>query len=117
MKRSDNPKVQQLLTDIELTDPEKYDMLLRLRDIVFAHHPQTKERVMYGGIMFSLADDFGGIFVRKKHISFEFTAGNELKDPDKFLEGTGKYRRHLKLSSQNDIEAKKVAYYVEQIKN
>ncbi len=39
---------------------------------------------MYGGIMFSLDDDFGGIFVRKNHISFEFGNGFAMDDPDKF---------------------------------
>ncbi len=116
MKTSDSQKVQELLDDIEIIDPEKYEMLMKLRDLVFTHHPEAKEKVMYGGIMFSLSDDFGGIFVRKKHVSFEFTAGNELKDPDSLLEGTGKYRRHLKLYSQEDIETKKVSYYVKQIK-
>ncbi len=116
METSNTKKVQELLNDIEIVDSEKYDILMKLRDLVFTHHPGTKEKVMYGGIMFSLSNDFGGVFVRKKHISFEFTAGNELKDPDRFLEGTGKYRRHLKLYSQEDIKAKKVAYYVQQIK-
>ncbi|PID57351.1 hypothetical protein CSB45_07450 [candidate division KSB3 bacterium] len=116
MKASDPQKVQDLLSDIEVIDPEKYDILMKLRDLVFTHHPDTKENVKYGGIMFSLSDDFGGIFVRKKHVSFEFTAGNELNDPDKFLEGTGKYRRHLKLYSQEDIDSKKLAYYLQQIK-
>ncbi|PIE78982.1 MAG: hypothetical protein CSA15_05045 [Candidatus Delongbacteria bacterium] len=116
MEKTNAKKVQELLNDIEIIDPEKYDILMRLRDLVFTHHPETKEKVMYGGIMFSLSGDFGGIFVRKKHISFEFTAGNELKDPDKLLEGTGKYRRHLKLYSQEDIATKRVAYYVQQIK-
>ena len=27
---------------------------------------------MYGGIMFSLGSDWGGIFLRKNHISFEY---------------------------------------------
>ncbi len=33
---------------------------------------------------------------------------NELNDPDNFLKGTGKYRRHLKPYSQEDMETKKV---------
>ncbi len=66
--------------------------------------------------MFFLSGDFGGVFVRKQHVFFEFIAGNELRDPEKFPEGTGKYRRHLKLYSQEDIETKNVAYYVDKIK-
>lgn len=69
---------------------------------------------MYGGIMFSSGFDFGGVFLRKNHISFEFGFGVRFNDPDGVLEGTGKSRRHLKLRSLEDIEIKKVAYFVEQ---
>ncbi len=44
--------------------------------------------------MFSLDEDFGGLFVRKRHISFEFGKGFLMDDPNKILEGKGKYRRH-----------------------
>ena len=63
---------------------------------------------MYGGIIFSLADDFGGIFVYKNHVSFEFSYGYKLDDPSKLLEGNGKYRRHLKIKSIEDLEIKKI---------
>ena len=115
MKQSQNKAVQELISDIEMYNPDKFEMFMKLRDIVFHHHPKTQERVMYGGIMFSLANDYGGLFVRKKHISFEFIDGVEFEDPDKILEGKGKFRRHLKLRSQEDIESKKVSYYVKQI--
>ncbi len=114
MKRSHDKKVQELFNDIEMYHPDKFEILMELRGIVFHHHPQTQERVMYGGIMFSLLNDYGGLFVRKKHISFEFAGGNEFKDPEEILEGTGKLRRHLKIRSLEDIEKKKVSYYVKQ---
>lgn len=115
MKISQNKKVQELINDIERFDPDKFELFMKLRDIVFDQHPKTQERVMYGGIMFSLTNDYGGIFVRKKHISFEFGDGVEFEDPEKILEGTGKSRRHLKISSMEDIENKKVSYYVNQV--
>ncbi|HIQ38153.1 MAG TPA: DUF1801 domain-containing protein [Desulfocapsa sulfexigens] len=115
MKKSQDKKVQGLINDIEMYDSDKYQLLMNLRDLAFHHHPKTQERVMYGGIMFSLVNDYGGIFVRKNHISFEFTSGNEFQDPEKLLEGKGKFRRHLKLRSLEDIENKKVSYYIQQI--
>lgn len=115
MKDSHNHKVQELLKDIEIYDPDKFKLLMKVRDIVFHHHPKTEERVMYGGIMFSLANDYGGIFVYKKHISFEFTNGITFEDPDKYLEGKGEFRRHLKLRLLEDVENKKISYYVKQV--
>ncbi len=70
---------------------------------------------MYGGIMFSLDGDLGGLFVRKNHISFEFTEGFLMNDPKGMLEGKGKYRRHLKIRTLADIANKDVEFFVKQL--
>ena len=64
--------------------------------------------------MFACEKDWGGVFVSKNHVSFEFTEGFMMNDPDRFLEGTGKKRRHLKISSISDISDKKVDFFVKQ---
>lgn len=66
-------------------------------------------------IILSLEKDFGGLFVSKNHVSFEFGDGSKMKDPDNFLEGTGKFRRHLKLKSSNDVKDKDVSFFVAQV--
>ena len=114
MKKSKNKEVQKFLGDIESIDAKKFRILEELRDIVFTQYPEVNERMMYGGIMFSLENDFGGLFVRKNHISFEFGFGAFMNDPKKLLEGTGKFRRHLKIASLADIEDKKVDFFVKQ---
>ena len=114
MKRPKNEPVQKFLEEIMMSDFEKFEILQELRKIVFSNYPETNERIMYGGIMFSLEDDFGGLFVRKKHISLEFGSGADMNDPYKILEGTGKFRRHLKIRSLDDIENKTVDFFVKQ---
>ncbi len=115
MMKSNNEKVQSFLEGIMMSDVEKYNSLLEMRKIVFQIHPKTDERIMYGGIMFSLnAEDYSGLFVRKNHISFEFSNGYRMKDPDQFLEGSGKFRRHLKIKTHTDIKNKDVAFFVKQ---
>lgn len=114
MKESKNDQVQNFLEGIMLFDNEKFCILQELRKIVFKIYKDTNERMMYGGIMFSIVNDFGGIFVRKNHISFEFSNGFQMNDPNKLLEGTGKFRRHLKITSISDINAKKVDFFVKQ---
>lgn len=47
-------------------------------------------------------------------VSFEFGSGAYMNDPHKILEGTGKFRRHLKIRSLTDIEDKKVDFFVKQ---
>ena len=71
--------------------------------------------MMYGGILFSFEDDFGGVFAYKNHVSFELSAGYLLKDPDKLLEGKGKFRRHLKIRSMGDKQLEALDYFLGQI--
>ena len=99
MEKSENEQVQRHLEEIMMFNDEQFNILQKLREIVFKAYPKTNERIMYGGIMFSLNDDFGGVFVRKNHVSFEFGNGFAMADPDKLLEGSGKFRRHLKIRS------------------
>ncbi len=112
MKKSTNNQVQQFIEDIQLTDFDKFETLMKLRDSVFSINPKVQEKIMYGGIIFFLETDWGGLFVRKNHISFEFSLGVEFKDPDGLLEGKGKFRRHLKILNSTDIETKNVAHFV-----
>jgi len=114
MKKSKDLKVQAFLEEIMMFNDNQYQILQKLREIVFANYPKTIEKIKYGGIVFSLDKDFGGIFTNQKHVSFEFSEGFKMKDPNKILEGKGKFRRHLKISSLADIEDKNVDYFVRQ---
>jgi len=115
---SKESRVQSFLDEIEFLDDGKFKILQNLRQIVFDNSRKVKEKLKYGGIMFYLEGDFGGIFVSKNHISFEFTSGYTLKDPKKLLEGTGKFRRHLEIRSFLDIKHKEVDLFVKKaIKN
>ncbi len=106
--------VKIFLEEIQMIDTEKFKILIQLRELVFSIFPESNERIMYGGIMFSLENDYGGLFLRKNHISLEFTQGVFFKDPNKILEGNGKLRRHLKIRTINDITDKKVVFYIKQ---
>jgi len=116
MKKSDDIETQKFIDNIKVLDSTKYQILKKLRGIVFDNYPKVKERIMYGGIMFSLTEDFGGVFIYENHISFEFSNGYKFDDSKNLLEGKGKYRRHLKLKSLDDIETKKVDFFIKQTK-
>lgn len=111
MKKSKDKKVQQFLEEIMMFNSEQFCIMQKLREIVFKIYPKINERMMYGGIMFSVEKDYGGIFASKKHVSFEFTNGFSMNDPKKILEGTGKFRRHLKIKSMGDIKNKNVDFF------
>ena len=50
----------------------------------------------------------------KDHVVFGFVRGAVLRDPEKFLEGTGKYLRHVKLRSVADVRRPGVRSLLEQ---
>ena len=114
MNVSKNKEVQDLLEEIMVIDEEKSAILEELREMIFTNFEETNERIMYGGIMFSSEkdEDWGGIFSYKNHVSFEFTEGFKLQNPNSILEGTGKKRRHIKIKSFADIAGKKVETFI-----
>lgn len=115
MKKSKNEGVQNFLNDIKMIDAEKSEILIEIRQIIFNFFPKTDERIMYGGIVFFLNDEmFSGLFLNKKHISLEFSNGFLMKDPNSILEGKGKYRRHLKILTKEDVLSKGVSSFVKQ---
>ena len=114
MRKSKNQKVQLFLEDIENTD-NRFDILKKLRDLTFENYPNLTERIIYGGIMFSIdSEDFGGIFLYKNHISYEFGNGYLIEDSKGILEGKGKYRRHIKIRVIEDISNKNINLFIKQ---
>lgn len=64
----------------------------------------------YGGKLFeAVASDassqFGGYFFYKNHMNIEFTKGVDLVDPAGLLRGSGKLRRHVKITKLQDLQA------------
>ena len=116
MKISANDRVERFIEDTLFVDEEKGGIFVSLRNIILKISPDAQEEIKYGGFVFNVdAKLICGIFIRKKHISFEFSFGMMISDPDKYLEGNGKYRRHLKIFDKKDIKNKKVESYVSQI--
>lgn len=110
-----DPKINNFIQDVLFMDGDKGETVISLRKMVLEVAPDAKEEIKYGGLVFIINDKlFCGIFVRKKHISVEFVKGAEMQDPDNFLEGGGKYRRHLKIFKYEDIINKTVGYYIKQ---
>ena len=104
--------VQNLLEDIRLLGEVQFDLVQSVRSLVDSQFPDVEEVVKYGGILFSSGVQFCGVFAYKEHVSVEFGAGAKIKDSIGLLEGTGKGRRHIKLRTVADIEAKQLPAYL-----
>ncbi|BAX78739.1 DUF1801 domain-containing protein [Labilibaculum antarcticum] len=114
MKESAYKEVQVFIEKLGNTDSVKHQIIEASRRLVFENYPNAAERMMYGGILFSLEEDFGGVFAYKNHVSFEFSIGYQFNDPEKLLEGNGKYRRHVKIRCLDEVKTKKLDFFVKQ---
>ena len=113
MNKSIDRDVEKFLEDIHLISEEFYGALIQVRQIFFEECNILTEAIKYGGIVFFKDNELiSGIFVHKKHLSIEFGNGAQLADPDSILEGKGKFRRHIKLTSVKDIRKKNVREFV-----
>ena len=107
-------KVEQLMHDLQLTHPDLHAIVQAARTLVRSVAPEVTERVMYGGILFAAPEQFCGVFAYSAHVSMEFGQGAELNDPRRVLEGSGKFRRHIKLQTLADLESKHLRDYIAQ---
>jgi len=104
--------VQELLDDIRLLGDEQFNLVESVRTLVKTTIPSVTEEVKYGGILFGSGVQFCGVFSYKQHVSVEFGSGARIADTLGRLEGAGKGRRHVKLHSAKDIQAKELAHYL-----
>ncbi len=91
----------------------------RLDELISEICPAATRRAMYGGIIFQKdpkepSSGVCGHFIYKAHVGMEFSQGYRLKDSERLLEGSGKYRRHIKLRTIEEIESKQVRQFLEQ---
>ena len=99
---------------IQSLDEDKKRIVVSLRKQVLAIAPEATEEIKWGGLVFLSDRPFCGIMAYKKYVSVVFDRGAEITDSDNLLEGSGKFMRHLKIFQHEDIEDKKVEYFVEQ---
>lgn len=111
-----NPRIKRFISDILMVDEEKGEIIISIKKLILKTFPKTEQEIKYGGLVYIIDSRlFCGIFLRKNHISIEFDCGAAMSDPDNFLEGKGKFRRHLKIREPNEIKDKKVKYYLSQL--
>lgn len=105
-----DPATTRLLDEIGTKSPSLHAIVETLSILVRQHAPEAKAQVKYGGVHYSRTLPVCGIFAYKAHVSLEFSRGAEFDDGG--LLGDGEYRRHLKFTDLNDIDAERVGRYV-----
>ena len=115
---AENNKVTEFLTDIQTLSIEQFEIINKVRELFLSHATQPDETIKYGGLVFLYKGKLiGGVYSYKAHISIEFSAGSQLDDPYAVLEGSGQYRRHIKLKYFDDIANKHIDVYIQNALN
>lgn len=112
--RKTEDAVLALLEDIGSTHGHLLQVVQRVRQVVEECCGMVAESVKYGGILFSRVAPFCGVYAYTGHVSVEFGQGYLFDDPHGVLEGSGKFRRHIKLLTLADVQDKQLADYVRQ---
>ncbi|MBK7502643.1 MAG: DUF1801 domain-containing protein [Polaromonas sp.] len=107
-----NKSVETLVEDIRTLGEMQHSCVQAVRTLLKKRYKNLIEEVKYGGILFTSGVQFCGVFAYKDHISLEFGHGAAIDDPYGYLEGNGKFRRHLKLLNADDIKTKKLDAYL-----
>jgi hypothetical protein len=56
---------------------------------------------------------FGYVNAFRAHVNVGFSRGAEIADPERLLEGTGKFMRHVKLRPESDVDATALTRLIE----
>ncbi len=115
MNKFPDDKVAAFLAELLQSSAKKSAIVEQCRSLFFSIHPSGSECIKYGGIMFSLEEEIAGVFAYKNHVSMEFGQGNAMNDPDEILEGSGKFRRHIKMEAIEQIEEKQLKFFIAQL--
>ena len=117
MQRPPDP---QLLGFLEAYDRPIADLVLALREIILEEVPDASESIyqvytvaIWFGLSGKMKDMFCYIATNARHINLGFPRGSTLPDPNRLLEGGGKAMRHIKLTSQLDLERSFVRRYIQ----
>ena len=91
-------------------NPSHKRLINKLRKLVAKASPKLIESSKWTNGVW-LKEDLPIIFIYTKddHIQFGFFAGGMLNDPDGLLRGNGKFVRHIRVESSQDIEEDKFA--------
>jgi len=115
-KTGQTKEVQKFISDLFYIDQVKAEIVVELYKMFELHNSFFTDKFIYGGIGIYLGDELiGGIYVSKNHVSLVFSDGCKLEDTYKVLEGSGKFRRHIKVRELAEIDSKHCSVYIDKL--
>jgi hypothetical protein len=106
---------------LALADGDVRDLLVQMRDLISALHPDTVEvprpgerSVAYGHGPKKMSEAYVYLMPHARHLNLGFYHGVDLPDPEGLLEGSGKALRHVKLCSPEHVASPAIRRLIEQ---
>jgi len=76
----------------------------KLRDLILEAEPEFDEVIRWKNLTYGQGKMLLAIVIHKNHLNLEFANGRSLVEKGYPLEGTGKNLRHVKISTESDLE-------------
>ena len=95
---------------IQKQKPLNKEICQQLRKIIFKTIPRIKEEMKWGAIVFGDGKFYIGMV--KHGVNLGFSVNGLNKDETALFEGNGKTMRHLKITSLDEINEKKISKLV-----
>ena len=94
--------------------PEHYEIVEMLRNLMRAVAPDAQEVVTYGILGWRGNLILAVISPTKKDITLAFSKGAEFEDTYGLLQGVGKVSKHVKIKNSNEVNKTALKYYIKQ---
>jgi hypothetical protein len=99
---------------LEKTPTEQRALVQKLDAIIIKAVPKLAASLKWGNLTYHTEQNVCAIVTHKHHVNLQLWDGANLKDPRGLLEGSGENMRHIKFTSEADIDVKYVSGLVKQ---
>ena len=110
MRNSKGKTLEEILGKLK---PEQKETVEKLRSLTKTALPNVVETVKWGNITYLLGEsNLSWILIFNDHVDFGFFRGAELSS--RFLEGTGKGLRHIRINDNKSMDEDEVLRLIEE---
>ncbi len=96
---------EQLSDYLEKIPSTQHGVIRALDEVITSSAPKLTSSLKWGNLTYSGSANVCSIVAHAQHINVQFFQGVHLADPRGLLVGTGKEMRHIKITSESDIDA------------
>jgi hypothetical protein len=94
--------------------PEHYDIVEMLRNLMREVAPNAKEVLTYGVLAWRGNPILAVISPTKKDITFSFSKGADFEDKYGLLQGVGRVSKYIKIKNLKETNKTALKYYIKQ---